>query len=215
MNWMANVLETTQTKCKRLINSKQVTQLQLVEHKCDLTQDGLPKIVTHPQELKAIYQLRFRAWQTRTDMSTAFAHKIFTDCYDKAAIHWAIKEQFKIIASARVSVSHHADELPYGDHITDFLKDYKPPYFMLSRLVVAPESRGMGYSHVLDNIRLKYISTFDCGTVFVVISSPFRIEKLMRYGFQLASDFEALDTFPGGKSTLLAVDREQLICEDS
>lgn len=176
-----------------------------------ILQPAIPIRVFDRNELEVIYKLRFNAWKTRTNIESFFKNERFSDRYDGAAMHWAIKDHNEFIASSRINISNYWMELPYGEVIKPFLNNFTPPFFMLSRLVVDPKARKNGYSNLLDKERLKYILNYTQGTALVVVSSEFRVEKLLKCGFCLASGFEELNTVPGGKSTLLAMDRRQIM----
>ena len=165
----------------------------------------MPKRVFQEQDLAAIYRLRVEAWSTRINASDSFQDGQWNDKYDATALHWGIKKAAVMIASARLNMSSDINALPYGSAISGYVEGLIAPFFMLSRLVVAPCARNQGYSRLFDKVRLQTVLDNGRGTAFVMTSNSIRTENLLRLGFRQVSGSGAFDTFPGGKSTLFAI----------
>ena len=164
------------------------------------------------EDLSEIYRLRISAWGTRMDLKAIFPNGQWSDDFDADALHFGINREGAIVASARLNMASDIQALPYGKEIAKYAKEYEyaQPFFMLSRLVVIPSARNNGYARLLDKARLQAVAEHGAGTAFLVTSSRFRIEKLLRLGFRQASDIEAFDTFPGGKSTLFVMKHDEI-----
>lgn len=163
---------------------------------------SLPFRVFHEQDLVAIYRLRVEAYASILDTKAFFPDGLWMDEYDAHACHWAIKKDGVLAASARLSMASNVEDLPHGTEIKEHVADCAPPFFILSRLVVAPWARNNGYSKLLDKARLQTIVNHGCGTVFARIGDRVRAVKLPSLGLRQASGFEAIKTFPIGKIVL-------------
>ncbi len=160
-------------------------------------------VINDKETLEIIYKLRYEASEIRRDLHEHYQDKRFADTYDEAGIHFALYKDEALLGSARINISSNLEEITYGHLIENYIHNLQKPFAMISRLVVAPKARRKGYSNFLDEKRLNFLKKRNEGTAMVVTSCIFRIEKLIRLGFRLASEVEEINTFPGGKSTLL------------
>lgn len=164
------------------------------------------KVLNTEEEILELFRLRFGAWKTRRDLTPEFPDEKLTDSHDAESIHWGIRDEFnKLVAGASMHITVDPASVPCTKQIAKYLEDYKPPYHTLRRLVVSPDVRGKGSASVLDQARVNHLLEREKneGTAMVIISSPFRIEKLMRLGFKQACELGDFETYPGGPSTLM------------
>src|SRR5215468_2038744 len=95
--------------------------------------------------ISQIGRLRVRSW---ADSGAVAGFLPESDCWldehDQHAALWTASVDGTIVASARLCVHERTDELPDAAYFRGFETHFPGPVALLSRLVVAPEARGLG-----------------------------------------------------------------------
>ncbi len=138
--------------------------------------------------LDEIGRLRIRAWAT--EVPEIDKNKIWLDETDKCSRHWAVFQDGKIVAGARLSIHLSPHALPESGEYDGLLPAPCPlPIGSLNRLVVAPEARGQGLSRVLDIVRMSAAEEMGCKLVVGATSSGIhRLKQLESLGFVVAGN---------------------------
>ena len=139
-----------------------------------------PIILTDKSRLKEIYQLRVFAWEN-SENSRFVNSRVFPDGwkddFDDSATHWIIEADNRIIASARVYVANVKDNVMANRYETIV------PCAFLSRLVVHPDHRKQGITHLMDNARLQFLKDENMARFVNVYVNRERILAFLRFGF--------------------------------
>ena len=151
-----------------------------------------------PERMDEMGALRIRAWKNEPGISqTFFSNATWLDNEDTIAHHWVITCHDEIIAAARLSIHSHYRSIPHAD-LFDMAKvpEYNnPPFAAFNRLVVSPEHRSKGFSHILDEARIDFAIASGVKTI---IAQPVesRIRALERLGFQYIGKVRPLFQMP-------------------
>ena len=128
--------------------------------------------------------LRRKVWELEDDFDAdAFPDKVWIDDFDTDAIHLAVFDKGKIIASARVSVYYKYDDIPYIKMMEKYKSLLKLPVASFNRLVVDNNYRGNGLAAILDKERIERMRKIGAKTI-VGQAVPCRIEALKDIGFE-------------------------------
>lgn len=152
----------------------------------------LPEILNDKSRLEEIYRLRVfcheNSVQNKFINSTYFPEG-WKDKFDEDAIQWIIESENKIIASARVCILNHVNEIE--EDFTKFSLPNARPFAYFSRLVVHPSFRGLKLSNVLDHERIKYIKNNNIQFALAYVESMAgRKSKLVSLGFEELGTFK-------------------------
>ncbi|MBI1300057.1 MAG: GNAT family N-acetyltransferase [Alphaproteobacteria bacterium] len=162
-------------------------------------------------EILELFRLRFEAWKTRRDLKPDCPDEILTDHHDDNSIHWGIRSEWNLVAGASMHITVDPESVPCTKEVSKYLENYEPPFHTLRRLVVSVDARGKGYASALDRARIDHLENDVRGTAMVIISSEFRVQKLLKLGFNQACRLGDFNTFPGGPSTLMIAKCEDLL----
>lgn len=137
--------------------------------------------------LDQVGRLRVAAWKTETGATPEM--ECWVDPVDRVpGTHlFAIFAGDRIVASARLTVHARLDEAPDAPVYAGVLTEPPlAPIAVLSRLVVHPDHRRMGYGTALDQYRIERARELGCRTIVGSSSAPRRIAQLEALGFHVA-----------------------------
>jgi predicted GNAT family N-acyltransferase len=147
--------------------------------------------------------LRRKAWETVNGFDpVAFPEGKWIDELDKNAIHWAVFDHNKIIASARLGIYNSHKDIPYIELIEPYKTRLIIPVASLNRLVVSPDYRSHHISHLLDKIRIEEAKKNKAKTVIGQAVSN-RLEWLQSLGFEFIADIGSIKELPNIKLSLM------------
>jgi hypothetical protein len=152
--------------------------------------------VPFDSHLSYIVQLRVCAWQ---EFGMVTLEKFPNGFYDHLethnAFHFTIEFNNSVVAAARVNILKSYLELPHPNLYNKYVDFNNAETFaFLSRLVVHPNFRNMGFSSLLDAERVKLINTKKISTT-VAIARLDRAAKLKKYGFNIRGRVESEDDY--------------------
>jgi len=140
--------------------------------------------------------LRRKSWETVEGFDPiAFPENIWIDDLDTNAIHWAVFDNKKIIASARLGLYSSFNDIPYMDMMNPYQSLLKLPVASLNRLVVSIDYRGQNISPLLDKIRVDEAAKMNAKTIVGQAVSS-RINGLKRLGFEFIADIGSIKELP-------------------
>ncbi len=147
--------------------------------------------------------LRRKVWETDKDFDAeAFPDKVWLDDYDTDAIHLAVFDEDKIIASARLGVYFSYDEIPYMHMMESYKSLLKLPVASFNRLVVDSNYRGHKIANILDETRIEKARERGCRTI-VGQAVPCRIKALQNIGFKYIADLGSYAVLPKVELSLM------------
>lgn len=114
--------------------------------------------------LEAIFQLRAQAWRSRFPAFPAMER--WSDPLDNGAMHWAVLDDGRPVAAARMTV--HADWASLPDCVLadgHVAPDFAGPLASLNRLFVLQSHARLGLSALLDDIRIARAREMGCSHV--------------------------------------------------
>lgn len=137
-------------------------------------------------QLDEVYRLRVQAWRARTGLFPSDL-ELWTDEFDQRAHHFAILDDGRPVAAARVTIHADTAEAPDGEVYGELSETEAPaPVAAFSRLVVSPLYAKAGLSHCLDEARLDLARREGCKTVIGhTVAGPSRIVQLQALGFRV------------------------------
>ena len=155
------------------------------------SEQGLLRIVEVSADDRSMMEqigiLRVRAWAT--EVPEIRGQSLWLDLADQHARHWAMIDDTKLVASARMSVHQCITEVPDADDYEGVFTTIPPcPIASLNRLVVAPEARGRGFSTQLDRVRLDAAEQMGCRSVILSTSTNLRLKHFAALGFTIVGD---------------------------
>jgi GNAT superfamily N-acetyltransferase len=137
--------------------------------------------------LEQIGRIRVAAWKTETGATPDMDCWIDPIDRDPNSRLYAIFDGDRIVASARLTIHASLAEAPDAPVYTGVLSESPAaPIAVLSRLVVHPDHRRLGYGTALDRHRLETARTLGCRTIVGSSSAPRRIAQLEALGFHVA-----------------------------
>jgi GNAT superfamily N-acetyltransferase len=144
-----------------------------------------PERICDPADLEEIYVLRVAAWRARVESFPDIGR--WTDAEDARAAHWAIRDDGRIVAAARLSIYDSLAEVPHAEIFDGvFSRMMEGPIASLNRLVVAPSHSGKGFSEALDRVRVGHARDMKCRHAIGETFSAARVSQLGTLGFQAA-----------------------------
>ena len=133
--------------------------------------------------MAAVYRLRAEAWRSRFPAFPAMDR--WSDALDDGALHWAVVEDGRPVAAARMTV--HADWTALPDCVLadgHTAPDFAGPLASLNRLFVLKSHARLGLSALLDDIRIARARDIGCSHVIGrTNSSAPRLGVLIAKGF--------------------------------
>ena len=163
-----------------------------------------PFIVTDPDLLNQVGQLRIIAWQAEGELPYfAPRNGIWLDDHDSHGIIWAVKSEGTLIASARLCIHARLADLPDPDCYDGIHASIQLPVASLTRLVVHPDYRRQGLAALLDSTRLAHAQAAGCKSVVSATHVQSRIKQLLAAGFQ--NHGIAADASVDGQSTFVFI----------
>lgn len=140
--------------------------------------------------------LRRKAWESVDEFDDeAFPDEVWVDDFDTDAIHYAVFDENKIIASARIGVYHSFEDIPYMDMMKKYKSLFELPVASFNRLVVGINFRRNGIAEILDKVRIDLAREYGVKTI-VGQSVPCRIKSLRKSGFEYIDDIGSYDVLP-------------------
>lgn len=152
--------------------------------------------VRDPRVVDSILRLRFDVWSAQGAVFPVTAAGRWSDPYDASAVHWAVLDGGRVLAAARLTVHASVEDmirlpnLPRTRHVDSYRLDLVPPVAGFSRLVVAPEQRGIGLARRMDELRFERANALHCRSAVAITSNPQRVSALLRAGFRIAASTE-------------------------
>ena len=147
--------------------------------------------------------LRRKSWETVEGFNPkAFPAKEWIDELDKSAIHWAVFQEQKIIACARLGFYYSFEETPYMDMMKQYKSQLKLPIASLNRLVVCKDYRRSHISLLLDDIRIEEAKKNGIKTIVGQAVSS-RIKSLQNFGFEYIADIGSITELPNIELSLM------------
>jgi hypothetical protein len=145
-----------------------------------------PFLVQDPETLNEIlYKLRIETWISMGVFKEGeFKPEDFVDEHDSHAYHWAIKENNKVIAAARMCVHNSLSDLPDSYCYKYIFSQIKTPIASFNRLVVTLEFQKNGLSKSLDHIRIQKAIQSKCSSILIQVPET-RINPLIEQGFMI------------------------------
>jgi len=150
--------------------------------------------------------LRRKVWDKEEDFDAeAFPNdEVWLDDFDKDAVHFAVFDKGKIVASARVGVYYSYKEIPYMYMMKEYKSILKLPVASFNRLVVDTNYRGKKLAEMLDEVRIKESRKAGCKTI-VGQAVPCRIEALKEIGFDFIEDIGSYKILPNVELSLMTM----------
>ncbi|MGV3558747.1 GNAT family N-acetyltransferase [Larkinella arboricola] len=145
-----------------------------------------PEEVIFPDRMDEIGALRVLAWRHEPGADPAFFTKqSWIEPLDETAFHWIIRDQDRVVASARMSLHPTIEEAPYANLLPASCRAVLAGQTIASfnRLVVDPQFRGLGLSKRLDQARLQMAARHQVGRVVTSTQLAFRVNSLLKLGF--------------------------------
>lgn len=157
-----------------------------------MEKDYLLLKVHYPEHINEIGALRIKAWRDEEGTDPDFFSKsIWLDELDAIAHHWIITYRGTIVASARLTLHFHYDNVPYRELLDDKLENCGAlPIASINRLVVHPEHRGNGLAKMLDQERINFAKAYGVKTILVQPLDN-RIDPLKKLGYQLVGKIKS------------------------
>ena len=148
--------------------------------------------------------LRRTVWGKEEDFDAeAFpSNEVWLDDFDKDAIHFAVFDKGKIVASARVGVYYTYEKIPYMYMMEKYKSFLKLPVASFNRLVVDTNYRGKRLAKLLDVVRIKEARRKDC-KIIVGQAVPARIKALKKMGFDFIEDIGSYKILPNVELSLM------------
>lgn len=133
--------------------------------------------------LGGIGSLRHAVWADGgMDMTNSLSNSGWIEEIDKDAYLWAIYDDDRVIASARLTIHLSTESLPEAPLYTRHHDLFPAPIASFNRLVVLEAFRGLKLSHYLDQIRVD--KSREIGAKCIALDCPeFRAESLRKRGF--------------------------------
>ncbi len=150
--------------------------------------------------------LRRKVWGLEKDFDASVfpSDEVWLDDFDKDAIHFAVFDEKKIIASARVGVYYSHKEVPYMYLMESYKSILKLPVASFNRLVVDVDYRGNKLAEILDEARIKEARKIGCKTI-IGQAVPCRIEALKEIGFDFIEDIGSYKILPNVELSLMVM----------
>lgn len=156
--------------------------------------------VYYPECIEEIGRLRYLAWKDVEGINKDFFSKgYWIDEYDKTSFIWGIKFNEIIIASARLSIHHTIESIPWCNSIpSGVLELLKTPLGSMNRLIVHPDFRKRGLSKPLDMIRINTAKEKKLKAIIAETVNS-RSSAIEKYGFRDYGSFGSTPELPGVK----------------
>lgn len=159
--------------------------------------------VVFSEYAEEIGALRRKSWETVKGFDpVAFPEHVWIDNLDETAIHWAVFDNKKIIASARLGIYNAYTDIPYMDLMKPYQSYLKLPVASLNRLVVSPDNRGRHLAQLLDKVRIEEAKK-KRASILVGQAVSNRIEWLQSLGFEFIADIGNIKELPNIKLSLM------------
>lgn len=149
-----------------------------------------PTLLKNKARLQEIYDLRVTAYENSPKQEFV-NRKIFpnglSDILDERdeTFHWIIEDDNKIIASARIAICNHLEEL--SNDISSTLQDSAipktRPFAYYSRLVIHQDYRKLGLVEKLDKIRVDFLKNDNTIPFSIAWATKNRHLALQNLGF--------------------------------
>jgi len=134
-----------------------------------------------------IHSLRVASWRSVGVLPEAgFAAGVCGDEHEAHSLHWAVKDDDRVVAAARLCVHGELSELPDSGFYEGLGFPVPAPIAVLSRLVVHPDYQRRGISKKLDSVRVAAAKALGCSSVIGTASPP-RVRPLEDQGFRAVS----------------------------
>ncbi len=139
--------------------------------------------------IKAIGPLRLQAWKdsdAELEPGIANSETWLEDLdYSSDCTHFVALLGDKIIGSARASLHHSIDTIPFAENMTDLMPSIEFPCLSFNRLFVLKEYRGHGVGGFLHWRRMQWAKQQKARTVVVVAVGEDRRDSIIKQGFDL------------------------------
>ncbi len=154
--------------------------------------------VNYPEYIEEIGRLRYLAWKDVEGINKDFFSKgYWIDEYDKSSLLWIIKSGNTIAASARLSIHHTIETIPWKNSIPPGAADFiLTPVASMNRLTVHPDFRRRGLSKQLDLVRIQAAREEKVKTI-IAEPTKSRVSVIEKYGFKDFGRFGDTPELPG------------------
>jgi GNAT superfamily N-acetyltransferase len=162
--------------------------------------------VQYPSFIEEIGRLRYEVWIKLVQAkSPYFQNEQWLDKNDRDSYHWVVQDQGKVIASARLSIHGHMEDLQCYSRIPqEALPWIELPVAVLNRLVVHPDYRGQKIAALLDEKRIQFARE---RAVRSLVGEPIlsRIKVLEGFDFKVFGPVYFIPELPGVPVKFMAV----------
>lgn len=136
--------------------------------------------------LEEIGKLRFKVWKDEGSINlNQFPNEIWIDNLDEFAIHYLIKVNNQLVASARLTLHTSFDDNSRDVQLWKNVgKDLPLPTTDLGRLVVLKEYRGKGFAKLLNEIRINKAREIGAKSIMVTASEGNKVILCRNFGFE-------------------------------
>jgi GNAT superfamily N-acetyltransferase len=143
-----------------------------------------PQFLTDKSRLQEIYDLRVEAWENSANKAHINRKNFpigWFDKHDPNAHHWIIEDEGKIVAGSRICMLTDLAEIAEVD-FSIFTLSSARPFAYFSRLVVHPQYRRKGFTHLMDKVRVDFLQSSEAAFA-LSCSAPQRRTSLEQAGF--------------------------------
>lgn len=131
-----------------------------------------------------VLDLRVEAWRSVGVLREGeFPPDICCDKHDEHATHWAVAEEERVIAAARMCIHDTLAALPDAGFFLNLPREIEPPVAAINRLVVKADHQRRGLARRLDEVRIERALEMNCRSV-IVVAPPIRWRPLEQLGFE-------------------------------
>jgi hypothetical protein len=144
------------------------------------------EIVTSKTVLDNIAALRVTAWRANGGELPSFIERqdIHNDEHEQHAIHFAVMQDERPVAAAKMCIHAKAEECPDPESLLGYEGNLEPPIATFSRLVVLPNFRGLGFPLLLTQCRIAICRERKCGSIVCVLEQQSRMKEMEGLGFK-------------------------------
>lgn len=156
--------------------------------------------------LRLIYLLRVECWQDKGFITTHKYPDGWFDELDDSAIHYFITIDNLVVAAARVNILESINAIPISCVFKGYGYDDAKTIGYISRNVVHPKFRQLGFSKILDTLRLNYLKNNGVKLCFADANRR-RMETLQSYKFRIMGriDKDAIENYNKDPDTYVMV----------
>ncbi len=152
------------------------------------------KGVECPDLVEKIESLRSDVWGELVPEDVPL-QRFLLDCFDEFTWHFAVQNEGQVVASARLSIHSDPRAMPESNSFRKVHSIMKPPFGLMTRLVVSKQYRRMGLANKIDLARIAHAKSNGCKEVWSEARAR-RCIGLQQLGFTDVDESSDL-TIPG------------------